>query len=206
MKPLLLWLAATLIAFSGGHIKQIGQTWNFAERDFLDEIRDRINDNAKAIEERLSAAQKEAREKIDRFKPADLPVLPNAKADRSFFVDMTYTLDRDIKGADGNVIYPKGFQFSPSDYLNLPYEIIVLNGDSEAQLRWFEDRNSSIASKILLADGEYKAVSKRLKRNVFYATTAIVKRFEIKATPSIVRQIGNAISVREICIECKERQ
>jgi len=30
---------------------------------------------------------------------------------------MTYTLKEDITGADGKVIYPKGYQYNPMEYM-----------------------------------------------------------------------------------------
>ena len=56
-----------------------------------------------------------------------------ARKERTFLVDMTYTLDRDIADEKGNVVYPKGYTFNPLDYITYPGTLVILDGNSPTQ-------------------------------------------------------------------------
>ncbi|MFZ0450126.1 MAG: hypothetical protein WAL98_12865, partial [Desulfatiglandaceae bacterium] len=55
-------------------------------------------------------------------------------------------------------------------------------------------------SMLLLTGGSYYDLGKKLKRPVFYATTDMVKRFQLGAVPSIVHQKGRYMEVREVAL------
>ncbi|RJP54071.1 MAG: hypothetical protein C4583_03515, partial [Anaerolineaceae bacterium] len=91
------------------HLGTVGNVYPVVESDALAEIREAAVqvDWEKAIERQKKLAM------IKNFRPRDLHPLPAAKADRSFLVDMTYTLDSNIPDGKGGVLYPKGFTFNP---------------------------------------------------------------------------------------------
>ena len=62
-----------------------------------------------------------------------------ARKDRTFLVDMTYTLERDIRDDKGNIVYPAGYAFNPLSYVSYPRTLVILNGKRPEQIRWFEE-------------------------------------------------------------------
>ncbi len=121
---------------------------------------------------------------------------------------MTYTNPNDIYDNKGDIIYPKGFKFNPLDYQNIPYQMIVINGDSNEEIEWLIKNNfiDNIKYMILLSDGNYKEVAEKINQPVFYAMPKITEKFNLEHTPSIITQIGNKMEVKEICLSCKEEK
>ena len=75
--------------------------------------------------------------RVRTYQPEDLHPLPRATEDRTFLVDMTYTLDQDLVDGNGKVIYPRGFTFNPLDYVSFPGGLLVIDGDDPSQIKWF---------------------------------------------------------------------
>ena len=125
-----------------------------------------------------------------------------ARKDRTFLVDMTYALERDIKDDKGNIIYPAGYTFNPLNYVAYPRTLVILNGKRPEQIRWFEESPYAKDAQVtlLLTDGFYSELSRSLKRPVFYASTKLIEAFRIQAVPSVVRQSGAYMEVTEVLV------
>jgi conjugal transfer pilus assembly protein TraW len=207
MKKLLLFLIPSLL-FSATLVKtyEIGITFEFAEKNMLEEIKNHIKNNESHIEDKLKEYKKIAEEKVKNYKPDNLKKLTPATKANTFYPDMTYTNPNNIYDNEGRVIYPKGFKFNPLDFQILPYQMIVINGTSNKEVEWLINNNytNNIKYKILLSDGDYKEIEKKLKQDVFYAIPKITDKFNLEHTPSVITQIGNKIEVKEVCISCKK--
>lgn len=140
------------------------------------------------------------KEKPEDFRPANLIRLQRARHERSFLVDMTYTLDFDIPDGKGGVLYPRGYRFNPLDYVPFNQTLVILDGDDPAQVAWLmasplvEEPNTVI----LLSQGAFSQVGKKLGRAVFYADRRIVERFNLAAVPSVITRRGRLMEVKEI--------
>jgi len=187
-------------------VLHLGKTYPFAEEDFLVALHKYIQTHKKEIDKKLQKIRKEAKQKIIKFKPQGINPLTPATKNRTFYPDLTYTLPYDIKDAQGNIIYPKGFKFNPANYVRLPYTIVVINGERKEELKWAEKNGyfNNIHYRIFLTDGNWYEIMKKYKTQVYYCMPQIEKRFKLKHTPSIITQIGNKIEVKEICLECKD--
>jgi len=181
------------------NIGVVGTVYDIVEKDALKEMQEKA---AKVDIEKI-LKRKETANKIKHFTPSDIDFLRKiepAKADSTFLVDMTYTLDIDIPDADGNILYPKGYKFNPLDYITYPKTLVILNAKSPQQLGWFKqsDYVKDLRTTLLITDGEFYDLAKTLKRPVFFASKHIIDVFRIKATPSVVRQKGSLMEVTEV--------
>ena len=178
-----------------------GAVYDIAEKDSLKEIEEK----ARKVDINRIINRGEMARKVKNYTPGDLKdvKLPPARKDRTFLVDMTYTLDRDIADEKGNVIYPRGYTFNPLDYVTYPGAIVILDGKSRMQIAWFKgsEYSKDLKTKVLITDGSYEELSNMLKRPVFYASRAIIGVFQIKAVPSVIRQRGALMQVREIPVK-----
>ncbi len=178
-----------------------GTVYDIVEKDALKELEDKAKsvDFSKAVDR--NALVKKAR----NFTPEDvkeMKAIGPAGKDRTFFVDMAYTLERDIKDDKGNIIYPAGYTFNPLSYVAYPTTLIILNGKRPEDVRWFEESSYAKDARVtlLLTDGSYSDLSRSLKRPVFYASTRLIEAFRIQAVPSVVRQSGIYMEVTEVRI------
>lgn len=207
MKTIILFLLPIFL-FSSTLIKkyETGETFEFKEKDMIEEIKNNIENNRTQIEAKLEEYKKTTKEKVNNYKPADLKMLTPAIKNNTFYPDMTYTNPDNIYDNKGNIIYPKGFKFNPLDYQTIPYQMIVINGNLEDEIEWLIKNNykDNIKYMILLSDGNYKEVGEKLNQPVFYAMPKITEKFNIEHTPSIITQIGNKMEVKEICLSCKK--
>ena len=56
---------------------------------------------------------------------------------------------------------------------------------------------------MLITDGSYYDLAKRLNRPVFYFMEDLAERLKIEAVPSVIGQKGRYMEVREIAIQTK---
>ena len=178
-----------------------GAVYDIAEKDALKEIEEK----AREVDINRAINTGDLARKVKNYTPEDLKDvnLPPARQERTFFVDMTYNLDRDIADERGNVIYPKGYEFNPLDYVTYPAVIVILDGKSQRQVAWFRgsEYSKDLKTKLLITDGSHAELSKALKRPVFYVSQVMVGVFQIKAVPSVVRQKGTLMEVKEILLK-----
>ena len=145
------------------------------------------------------------KEDYAHHQPSNLHKLPKAKADRTFEVDMTYTLDRDLMDEKGQVLYKKGFTFNPLHYANLTGGLVVIDGSDPAQVDWFKASPyfTNHQAILLLSDGYATELREQWKRPVYYLTKDIADRIHFAAVPSVAVPQGKTMTVREVKIADK---
>ena len=176
----------------------VGVTYEIAEEDALAAFQER----AKQVNWNKVFSREKAEKLIREYKPKGLISLPRATQDRNFHVDMTYTLEFDIPDGKGGILYPKGYTFNPLDYVQMPTILVIINGDDTDQVKWFKESgyDKDFKTMLLLVGGSYSDLMKKLDRPVFYADQKIVDKFKLKAVPSVVRQDGVFMEVKEFQI------
>lgn len=195
-------LIAIFVSISGVHasfarnLGTVGNVYPVVEPDALDEIRAAAArvDWEKVIDRQQKLAM------IKNFRPRDLHPLPAAKADRSFLVDVTYTLDADIPDGKGGVLYPRGFTFNPLDYVKLTSLLVVIDAGAPQQIEWFKSSPyaDDYRTRLILSGGDYYDLSQELNRPVFYLVDTVARRLQLAAVPSVIRQQDNMLHVSEV--------
>ena len=202
---LLIFLSAIILTVPLGstakNLGVFGTVYDISEKDALKEMQEKASkaDISKIIN------KKEVTKRIKNYTPDDIAELKNiepARKDKTFLVDMTYTLEMDLTDGNGNIIYPRGYTFNPLDYMVYPDTLVILDGKSPKQLAWFKASTlkNDLKVTLLITDGSYSDLSETLKRPVFYANKSIINVFRIEAVPSIVRQKGDMMEVTEVAV------
>ncbi|MDD3816315.1 MAG: hypothetical protein PHZ02_16925 [Desulfocapsaceae bacterium] len=172
----------------------IGTTYPIVEPDLVAEIKAGID------YEKLAKVMEEHRQ---NYQAKDIYALPTAKRARTFLVDMTYTLDHDIPGENGEIMYQRGLTWNPLDYVSLPDGLVVINSEDAKQVEWFEKspyyKNRQI--KLLISAGFAAPLIKQLDRPVFYLTKTIADRLQLTAAPCVITQNGKKMMVQEVRID-----
>ena len=118
----LIWATPTLAVHK--QLETAGRTYPIVEPDIMEELRQK----ATGID------VESLRDQHDRYQPSNLHKLPRAAADRMFTVDMTYTLDHDIKDEQERLLYPHGFTIKPLQYATLTGGLVVVDGRQQKSI------------------------------------------------------------------------
>lgn len=172
----------------------VGATSQISEPDALEEIEARAREvDFRSVLDRVNP---------EGYRPPEALLLPRARQERAFLVDLTWTLPFDIPDGKGGVLYPRGYSFNPLDYVPFEQTLVVLDGSDQAQVDWFRQSGFSRAPNVLLllTEGPFTTVSDQLKRHVYYADRRITERFRLAAVPSVITRQGRLMEVREIAL------
>jgi len=190
-------LLITLLATNTLHaavreLNTVGGTYPVIEEDFLAELKQSAM-NTDQLRENIQKL-------ISEYQPSGVQPLPRAMADRTFTVDMAYTLEENITDGEGRVTYPKGYRFNPLKYVNLPGGLVVIDGGDPQQVEWFKASpySGDHRVRLLLSNGRAAELIDKLQRPVFYLTDDIARRLQIKVVPALVIQQAQTMQVREI--------
>lgn len=165
-----------------------GVTYEIAEKDALEEIRER----AESANVREFINKKNRNEwSVWRGHP-----LPESTDNKERFYVPWYVLERDIPGPRGEVLYPKGYTFNPLSYIKLPQRIVVFKLDQYKRIKKYLK-----PSDILIADsGDVVEASSKFGVHINILSDQIVRRFGLERVPSFIDQDGTRLRIREVNI------
>ena len=179
----------------------VGPTYDIAEPDLLEVIQSRLSRMEKTGE--LARKQGEYRDRVVGAieKPKPVPGLKATVAKRTYFIDPTWTLDRDIRGANGALLFARGLKVNPLDHVSLREKLVFFDGRDRRQVSFARQllRNQDRAVKPILVAGEPLNLMRDWKRQVFYDQGGtLVRRLGIHQVPAVVTQDGKRLRVDEV--------
>ena len=187
-----LWIitCATQVWAAHTRLEPVGRTYPIVEQD----IREEFKQKATGLD--IDALFNTH----NRYQPANLHTLPRAASDRMFTVDLTHTLEHDIKDSQGNLLYPQGFSFDPLQYVGLSGGLVVIDGSDPEQVEWFKGSPyfQNHRAILLLSSGYAAELKQELKRPVYYLTHDIAARLQLTAAPSVAVEQDNKLTIREV--------
>ena len=184
-----------------GDLGVIGPTYEIAERDLIAVIQDRLRRMERTGElARMEESYK--RRVIDGIeRPKPVPGINPTETARTFYIDPTFTLDRNIQDEHGRILYPAGTKINPFDYDRMSKVLLFFDGRDKKQVdfakRFMAESRTPV--KPILVAGEPLKLMREWKREVFYDQGgALSKRFSITQSPALVSQEGKRLRVDEI--------
>jgi len=177
----------------------VGATYPIQEQDALIQIQN----NLKQYDFSKFFTKQRFLDSFHKYEERISTDLPTTKKHKIYRVDMTYTLPYDIPDGKGGILYPRGYTFNPLDYIKIPFVYVIINATDQKQIVWFKKSKyfNKIKSMPMIVKGDVLALQEQLKIPVFYADKRIVKRFQLKAVPSIAYQRGSDFYVEEIPVK-----
>lgn len=177
----------------------VGRVYPIKERDALEEMESRAA--------KVDWQKETAKVKPENYRPENSVSLPRAAKDRSFLVDMTYTLTMDIPDNKGGILYPKGYTFNPLDYIPFNKVMIVINGDDKDQVAWLKKSPyyNQLNVSVSLTEGSALKLGEKLGRQLYYSNAIIVDRFKLVAVPSVIKREGRMMLVEEFDVKANKK-
>jgi conjugal transfer pilus assembly protein TraW len=179
---------AFIIAFIAAFfLLAIAKTYPIAEPDALSEMEEKFRAAIKDMDNETKRA-------AARFKSNSGVTLSKAVDNDTYYIDPTYTLDKDvaetdIKGVVKRIFYPAGYTFNPLDYfIILPPEYIIFNYCDEAERNFVQNylRTSGTAKTLISAGCPIKDIKAIDNHSVYLLDSRIALAFNLNYTLSIV--------------------
>lgn len=195
----LTWLNDKFKAGASGDLGRLGDVYDIAEIDLLEEIKRRMA----AIDWRQKQQQAIAR----FWEQQKFEVLPVALEDRERVIDMTVTAPRDLTAPNGRLIIRAGQTVNPLDKMRFGLCLIVFDATETSQVQWVrqlscQDKKARVmylTTSVSRQDGwnDLKALETSLNSSVYLLTPDVRSRFQLQHVPSLVEQTGKHLVVRE---------
>ncbi|GLW61553.1 type-F conjugative transfer system protein TraW [Hydrogenophilus thermoluteolus] len=179
----------------------IGPTYEITERDLIEVIKEKFARMEKTGE--LARMEEEYKRRVIEGieRPRPVPGIRPTEVARTFYIDPTYTLERNVVDEHGRIIYPAGTKINPFDYDRMSKVLLFFDGRDEKQVAFAKRfmTESTMPVKPILVAGEPLKLMREWKQAVFYDQGgALSRRFSITQSPAIVSQEGKMIRVDEI--------
>ena len=179
----------------------VGPTYEIAERDLIEVMKDKFRRMEKTGE--LAKVQENYKKQVlDAVeKPKPVPGIKTTETAQTYFVDPTWTLDRNVVDEKGNLLFPSGTKVNPLDYAPLTQQLLFFDQRERSQVafakRFIEQSTARV--KPILVGGEPLKLMRQWKREVYYDQGGVLSRtFLLKHSPAIVSQDGKRLRIDEI--------
>lgn len=173
--------------------KTQGEVFEISERDIQEIAKERVA--------RIDWERKKE-EALNRFweRQQDHYVsLPLAQESTERIVDPSIVLNRDVYGADGSIVFKAGQKFNPLDRMPFTKTVIVFNASMPKEVetvgKLIKEEQSQNRDVLLLvtefkssgAFEQIKSMNDSWREPVYLLTPELKERFQIRATPTMVR-------------------
>jgi conjugal transfer pilus assembly protein TraW len=179
----------------------VGPTYEIAERNLIEVMKERFRrleqtGEMRKLEDRYKAKVVEAVER-----PRPIPGITPTQTARTYFIDPTWTLDRNVVDEKGQVLFPAGTRVNPLDYAPLTQTLLFFDQRERSQVvfarRFLSESKSRV--KTILVGGEPLKLMRQWKREVFYDQGGVLSRkLLLKQVPALITQDGNRLRIDEI--------
>lgn len=185
-----------------GDLGKYGPTEAIEERDFLEEI-----------QERLAGIDWEARKEKawnQYWSRYSFLTLPRATRDRVFQVEAVYEVPQDFRLPDGQVLARQGDKINLFDKVKPRFVLLVFDGSDPQQLAWAKEKAREHQGYLVqylttaLPERTWESFSKlegQLEAPLYLLNNAVRDRFRLACVPSIVRPLEDRFEVREISMK-----
>lgn len=151
------------------------------------------------LEEIKSDAQALVRDRVEHPKGR---FLPRAEVDRSFTVDLSVTVERDLADHQGRIFARAGTRINPMAYSRFSKRIVMIDGDDPDQVAFALKTGNELDTLIVLTNGPSLGLMRRHGRRFWFdADGQMAKKFGISAVPSVVTRADPFMRVDEVRLE-----
>lgn len=178
-----------------------GQTYDILEGDFIQLIETRYQHMKTSGEwdRKQQAWQQKMLQSADRPRPVDS--ITTAQVNRTYHIDPSITLSRDIVNLDGRIIARTGTSVNPLAILPLRKTLLFINADDAKQVAWAITKNKLLEdkTKLIVVNGSIKQMVNKLQKAVYFDQGGqLTTHFKIKHVPAMLQQDGLLLKIEEV--------
>lgn len=179
----------------------IGPTYEIAEPHLLAFIEQRLREKERSGELQRLAQAARARGIDSVRQPAPVEGLRTTERPRTFYVDPSFTLDRNITDPQGRLLFPAGTRKNPLEVVSLSRHLLFFDARDPRQVKHARDLSGRYVGRIkpILTGGSYLDLMKAWRVPVYYDQSGtLTRRFGIRQVPALVSQDGLRLRIDEL--------
>ena len=181
----------------------IGPTYGISEPHLLNFIEQRLRDKERSGELQRLMQDAQARG-IDAVRhPTAVPGLRATETARTFYVDPSFTLDRNIVDAQGRLMFAAGLRKNPLDVVSLSKQLLFFDARDTRQVTRARELMARYGGKVkpILTGGSYLDLMKAWRMPVYFDQQgSLTRRFGIRQVPALVSQEGLRLRIDEVAL------
>ncbi len=207
MSPVVRRSALVLALLSGSvhaaDLGTLGPTYGIAEPHLLDFIEQRLRDKERSgeLQRLVQEAQTRGIESVKH--PASVPGLSATQTARTFYVDPSFTLERNVVDAEGRLLFAAGTRKNPLEVVSLSKHLLFFDARDPRQVARARDLLTRYEGKLkpILTGGSYLDLMKAWRVAVYFDQQGtLTRRFGIRQVPALVSQEGLRLRIDEVLL------
>jgi conjugal transfer pilus assembly protein TraW len=182
---------------------RIGPTYEIAEPHLLADIERRLQEKQRSGELQRLMEEARARSVAAVRSPAAVSGVSATRTARTFYVDPTFTLDRNVVDAQGRLMFAAGTRKNPLDVVSLSRRLLFFDARDARQVLRARELMAAGGSPIkpILTGGSYLDLMKAWRSPVYYDQQGVlVRRLGIQQVPALVSQEGSRLRIDEMVV------
>jgi conjugal transfer pilus assembly protein TraW len=179
----------------------LGPTYEIAEPHLLAFIEQRLREKERSGELQRLAEAARARGIDTVRQPPPVEGLRTTERPRTFYVDPSFTLDRNITDPQGRLIFAAGTRKNPLEVVSLSRHLLFFDARDPRQVKHARELSGRYAGRIkpILTGGSYLDLMKAWRVPVYYDQSGtLTRRFGIRQVPALVSQDGLRLRIDEL--------
>lgn len=179
----------------------LGPTYAITEPHLLRFIEQRLREKERSGELKRLMEQAQRRGALAITQPTPVDGLRPTATARSFHVDPSFTLDRNITDAGGRLLFPAGTRKNPLDVVSLTRQLLFFDARDRRQVVRAQALMAARPGgvKPILTGGSYLQLMKDWKVPVYFDQQGVlVRRLGIRQVPALVSQDGLRLRIDEL--------
>ena len=188
---------------SNSDLGVIGPTYAISEPHLLEDIQQKLR--AKERSGELQRLMEDARRRgiATVRKPPPVEGLQATRQTRSFHVDPSFVLERNITDDQGRLLFAAGTRKNPLEVVSLSKRLLFFDARDRRQLAQAQQlaRQHGAGLKLILTGGSYLELMKAWQVRVYYDQQGtLTRRLGIRQVPALVSQEGLRLRVDELAL------
>jgi conjugal transfer pilus assembly protein TraW len=179
----------------------IGPTYEIGEPHLLAFIEQRLREKERSGELQRLAESARARGIDTVRQPPPVEGLRTTERPRTFYVDPSFTLDRNITDPQGRLMFAAGTRKNPLEVVSLSRHLLFFDARDPRQVKHARELSGRYAGRIkpILTGGSYLDLMKAWRIPVYYDQAGtLTRRFGIRQVPALVSQDGLRLRIDEL--------
>lgn len=179
----------------------LGPTYEIAEPHLLAFIEQRLREKERSGELQRLAEAARARGIDTVRQPPPVEGVRTTERPRTFYVDPSFTLDRNITDPHSRLMFAAGTRKNPLEVVSLSRHLLFFDARDPRQVKHARELSGRYAGRVkpILTGGSYLDLMKAWRVPVYYDQAGtLTRRFGIRQVPALVSQDGLRLRIDEL--------